>query len=640
MRSRLLPLLLLAAVACGDDLRPDGGGGRGPDGSSPPPPDAGGTPPDIRREQAGGSPSAVQLAGEIAYLAIGPRLQIWQDGELVGESAPLSGIATAIALAGERAFVSEHTDLVGRVHVIDVSDPARPVETTSFRVVEDGFTVPLGMAVVGDRLYVADQEQGIAEVDISDPDAPEVLRVVPHGGVTELVVAGDRLYYLATSFLGGGVGALDLEDDLAELGETSLFNTNGITVTPNDLVVAAGVGGIQVIDVSDLANPVELFSYRLPDDGPFARAVAASATRAWIPAADGMYVLNMTDPDNIRRRGPFDLGTEGSNATARQGDVLAVLSDRGELGLFDVAAIAPTRTARIPVTLCSDCSAVFVAGDDLAIADFAGGLHMATVADLALVGRSRPEEQVVYEDVVLAGDRAYAADWLYGLRIHDVADPAAPTVAGGVDTAGYPSSVFVAGDRAYLGESTNGGNLRVIDVADAAEASEIGATATSQTKDVEVRDGLAYIAEGSLDLVGGLRIFDVSDPEDIRPVAHYSEDCSEALDVALSGDLVIVACSFDGFHVLDIADPARPVRRAVVPAPDISSAWSVAAWQGGAALGHDRGVILVDLTDPAAPAVVEERATAFAVRSLHAPGDGRLVAGVSLGGVYQWALPD
>ena len=637
MRSSLLLWFLLPALACGDDLRPDGGGGGSPDGGSPAP-DGGGSPPDIRRQQAGGSPSAVALAGDRAYLAIGPRLQIWRDGALVGESAPLPGLVTAVALAGDRAFVTEHTDLVGRVHVIDLSDPARPSEITSFRLVDDGFTVPLGMAVLGDRLYVADQEQGLAEVAIADPDAPAVLRVVPHGGVTDLIVAGDRLYYLASSFLGGGVGALDLADDLADLGETSLFNTNGITVTPNHLVVAAGVGGIQVVDVSDLASPVERFSYALDDGGPFARAVAASATRAWIPAEDGMYVLNMTNPDDIRRRGPFDLGTAGSNAAAREGDVLAVLSDRGALGLFDVAAIQPTRTAEVPVTLCSDCSGVFAVDGTLAIADFAGGLRVAAVADLSLVGQSRPAVDVVYEDVAVDGDEAYAADWLYGLRIHDVGDPAAPTLAGGVDTAGYPSSVFVAGDRAYLGESTNGGNLRVIDVALAAEASELGATATSQTKDVEVQGGLAYIAEGSLDLVGGLRVLDVSDPEDIRLVAHYSDDCTEALDLALTGDLVIIACSFDGFHVLDVSDPARPVRRAVVPAPEISAAWSVAAWDGGAALGHDRGVILVDLSDPAAPAVIEEHATAYTVRALHAPGDGRLVAGAGLGGVYQWPL--
>jgi len=102
----------------------------------------------------------------------------------------------------------------------------------------------------------------------------------------------------------------------------------------------------------------------------------------------------------------------------------------------------------------------------------------------------------------------------------------------------------------------------------------------------------------------------------------------------------VVACSYGGFHVVDISDPAHPARRAVIPAPDISSAWSVAAWPGGAALGHDVGVIVVDLADPAAPAPVEEHTTAFTVRALAVPGDGRLVAGCGLAGVYQWPLDD
>ena len=42
--------------------------------------------------------------------------------------------------------------------------------------------------------------------------------------------------------------------------------------------------------------------------------------------------------------------------------------------------------------------------------------------------------------------------------------------------------------------------------------------------------------------------------------------------------------------MVDVGDPAHPTRRAVVPAPEISSAWSVAAWPGGAALGHDVGL--------------------------------------------------
>jgi hypothetical protein len=246
-----------------------------------------------------------------------------------------------------------------------------------------------------------------------------------------------------------------------------------------------------------------------------------------------------------------------------------------------------------------------------------------------------------FEDVAVSEDLAYVADWFYGLRIYDLADPAAPSLLAGVDTAGYPSAVDVdpAIGRAYLGESTNGGNLRIIDIAVPADAHELGATSTSLARDVEVEGNLAYVADGSLDGVGGLRIFDVGDPAAITPVAHYSEDCPEALDVAKVGDLVVVACSASGFHLVDVSDSTYPVRRAVVPVPEPAAAWAVAAWPGGAALGHDRGVIVVDLADPGAPVVVAEHATAFAVRALTAPGDGRLVAGCGPGGVYQWALP-
>ena len=635
MRVALSSLCLLLAAACGDDLRPAGGAAD----AGAPSPDAGDDTIPIEREQAGGSPGAVVLAGDLAYVVVGPRLTIWRGGALVGESEPFTGMVTDVVVAGDRAFVGEHSDLAGRLHVLDVSDPARPVETASLRLVEEGATIPLGMAVVGDRLFVADQERGIAVVDIADRDAPSVSRTVPHAGVTDVVVAGDRLYYLATSFLGGGVGALDLADDLGELGETSLFDVAGVTVTASDLVVAAGVGGIRVVDVSNLDDPIERYSYSLEGGGPFARAVAATASAAWIPAEDGMYVLDLSDPTDISRAGPFDLELAGASASDTAGGVLAVTSDRGELGLFDVSEAEPTRSARVDVSLCADCIGVAVNGERLAIGDAAGGLKTAVVADLALVGRSpEPGEMVDFEDVALAGDLAYAADWFFGLRIYDLSDPAAPAPIGAVDTAGYPSSVALAGSRAYVGESTNGGFLRIVDVSVPAEAIEIGATTTSAARDVEVRDGLAFVADASLDLPGGLRIFDVSDPGNIQLVGTYGSDCSEALDVALTGDLAVVACSYGGFHVVDIADPAHPARRAVVPAPELSSAWSVAAWDGGAALGHDFGVIVVDLADPTAPAMVAEHATAFTARALTAPGDGRLLAGCGLAGVYQWPL--
>jgi hypothetical protein len=164
--------------------------------------------------------------------------------------------------------------------------------------------------------------------------------------------------------------------------------------------------------------------------------------------------------------------------------------------------------------------------------------------------------------------------------------------------------------------------------------------ATSKARDVEVRGDLVFVADEELDMLGGLRIFDVSAPPDLPLVGSYQDlACTSALDVALTGSLAILACASGGFHIVDISDPATPTQLAVVPAPDIASAWSVAAWEGGAALGHDFGVIVVDLADPSAPAEVAAHDTPYTVRALAAPGDGRLVASCGLGGMYQWLVP-
>ena len=677
LRSDLAALaaLCLALAGCGDDL----GGLSGDDDDDPsddgttvdagadPDPDAAATPdaapggpdagadagpdggvPVIEGDQAGGSPTVVALVGDLAYVGVGPRLAIWRippEGgpiEPVGRSEALPGVVAGVAVAGDLAFVSERVDLFGRIHVIDVSDPTAPVETSSFSLVEQGAgsSTPGGLALDGDRLFVADGEQGVVEVDVADPAAPVVLRSSPHPSV-DVHVVGDRLYYEAQSFLGGAVVGVLRLSDLVDLGEVGFPAASGVAISPDHFVVAAGTDGIHVVNMADPAAPALRLRVIDPAGGPFSRAVAVSAGLAWVPAEDGLYVIDLVPPD-ITSSGPFDLDVTGANAAAAAAGQLAVVDARGQLVAFDLDvrdAEPPDARRATTISLCADCVGLDVEGDRLVAADFAGGLRVARADDLSLVGRSiAPAGFLVYEDVTVVGDVAYVADWSFGLRIYDLSIESAPALVGQVPTAGFPSAVAVdpAGPagRVYLGESTNGGNLRVIDAADPPTAVELGSVATSQTRGLAVRDGLAYVADGSLDLAGGLRIYDVSDPAAIPVVGYHGEGCSEAIDVALSGDLAIVACSFDGFHVVDVSDPAAPALLAVVPPG------GNAAWDGGAALGTDHGVLVVDLDSPRAPTVIAELPTAWTVRALGTPGDGRLYAASGPGGVYRWALAD
>jgi hypothetical protein len=634
--------LLLALIACGDNktfpVEPDAPGT--PDGPTVQP---------IERAHAGGAPSVVVLADDRVFLAIGPRLVIRDvAGGVVGETEPLRGTIQAVAVVGDRAFVGERLDLDALLHVFDISNPAAPVETKVVNLAQpDGFSVirDLEPGAAG-ILYVADQEQGVIELSIANPDDPTVVRTAPQFGVTQLQLVGTRLYHMGQGFIGGmSLGALDTTNALASLGESALGSAASVAIAGR-FAISAGPDGIFIHDVTDVANPAERVHVGDFDMGPFARAVATAGTHAWVPANDGLYSIDVTDPNNIVVLTPKDEPTVGVNSAAAAGTRLAVITDRGRLLEFDVTnPDAPGAPTIVDATLCADCVDVSIASETAFVADIVGGIVPARLASLAALGRSPATDVVpgpdgltfVFEGVTLANARAYVADWLYGLRIYDASNPAALVELGSLDTPGAPANVAVVGDRAYLAESTGGGALRVIDVANPARPVELGAIETSKAMEVEVADGIAYVADESNFGPGGLKIYDVQSAQPAL-LGTYNTECEFPRDVALLDTLAVVACGFDGFHIVDVSNPALPVRIAVVPAPAVSSAWSVATYAGHAVLGHDRGVIVVSLATPAAPSEITTLPTAFAVRALAVPAPGRIVAAAGIAGVYQWQL--
>jgi hypothetical protein len=637
----IIPLLSGLAACGGDD------DAAGDADASPPGPDAGGTPDaagpgPIERTQAGGWPRAVVVDGDTAYVAIGPRLTIWDVADptapaKLGETAPLAANIEGFAVQGAYAYVADRQDLDGHVHVVSLADPAAPAVVKSFRLAAPGeYTAPRAVAASATRLYAADQEHGISVFDLADPANPAFLQLVDRTGVTGLRLVGTRLYYEASGFIGAAIGAFDTAANLADLGETGLGNALGVAITPQHLAVAVGGEGVQVVDVTDLANPVPLYQ----NDQVQARAVAAGDATAWVTAEDGVHVLDLSMVGMVTKSGPVAMPTEGAISAHAAGGLLAVVTDRGRFLTADVSAPAtPSLEGAVQVTLCSDCVAVATAGDQLYVADITGGLVTGRVGALSGVGRAHPGAGtfVVFEDIDVDGDLVYVADWNFGLRVFDVSNPAAPVALGALATPGYPSAVRHVGDRVYLGESTNGGALRVIDVSDPAKPVELGFTLTTKAMAIAVAGELVYVADESLGDPGGLRIFDPSDPAKITLVGQYT-GCSDVRDVALTGTVAVLACAFDGFHLVDVSDPAAPAPLAVWVPEGVTSAWSVAADGDRAYLGHDIGVDAVDLTDPAKPTLVASAPLPFMARALAVAAPGRVIVAAALAGVYQLEL--
>lgn len=79
-----------------------------------------------------------------------------------------------------------------RLEVIDLSQPHSPTLRTTLPIGR-----PRGLAVLGERLFVADEHQGIQVFDLSDPVAPSFAATWQIYGVKDLVVSDFDLFALS-----------------------------------------------------------------------------------------------------------------------------------------------------------------------------------------------------------------------------------------------------------------------------------------------------------------------------------------------------------------------------------------------------------------------------------------------------------
>lgn len=210
-----------------------------------------------------------------------------------------------------------------------------------------------------------------------------------------------------------------------------------------------------------------------------------------------------------------------------------------------------------------------------------GGLQIFDVTDPAAPRRVGGYESSVQVNAVrVVGGYAYLAEGARrtftndsgAFEIIDVSDPSRPVRAGGIAIRGRANGMHVAGSYAYVPESTRWtgsnlvGALEIFDVSSPTNPVRVatfdtGGSATS----VDVSGGYAYLADGVTDL----QVLDVGNPANPRRVGGYDTDewrnyggfehGGAALRMQVVGRLVYSAGE-DGLHILDVSDPANPVR--------------------------------------------------------------------------------
>jgi hypothetical protein len=273
-----------------------------------------------------------------------------------------------------------------------------------------------------------------------------------------------------------------------------------------------------------------------------------------------------------------------------------------------------------------------VHGDLLYVADHTGGLRIFNMADPAALSFVSSFPTTAAWQVQVAGDLAYVADHSSGLRIIDVSNPFLPAQLGSYNTPGIAFGVVVAGLTAYVADDVRG--VQVLDVGDPANPTLLGTCDTPGNAISLVLDGNhVFVADRG----GGLTVVDVTDRANPTLVANFDTP-GDAWGIDVQGDFAYLGAGTAGIFVFDISDPANPLQLGSVASGVGNRRIEV---QGGflysASYSH---FSIFNVNDPAFPTVEEVISLPGISTAVHRHGNLLFVASGAAGGIQTVKVAD
>ena len=493
------------------------------------------------------------------YVAAGPAglkiIDVSAPGSpaLVGTYTPIEGLSiSGVFVSGNLAYTSSFNN--GFV-VFDVSDSAEPKITGATRL--PGVLVyPINVYVSGNTAAVVDQVNGIHLVDVSDPAAPTPKAIVPIAGAQDVFIMDHYAY-----------------------------------------VTSAGTG-MRVVDISNPSTPKTLGNFA-PNNVNF-QSITLSGTSAYIAdETNGLRTVDVSDPNNPVA-GQLFANTVGAYSVALSGADIFVSDFTSGLQKVGDGSYTPPAYA---ADLFIDTSYYLYIADNAAVHQ---GVYIVDAIDpgnlqfKGFIATPSPAQSVfAVSGGNGASSYAYIAEGTNGLQIADVTQRNAPTIIGGLDTAGTANDVFVSGNYAYVADGTAG--LKIIDIEDKANPTQVGSLDMSpgNANAVFVAGNLAYVAAGDQ----GLRIADVTDKA--NPVAGgFLDTDGTAYDIVITGDYAYVADGTAGLVIINVSTPATPTRAGVLDTAGTATGIDVYGDYVRIA-DNAGGLVTVDASDPTAPARVD-----------------------------------
>lgn len=297
------------------------------------------------------------------------------------------------------------------------------------------------------------------------------------GDATRAIEIAGAYAYVGSGTTGDEFHVVDVTDiaQPIEVGSTNLpANANGIQVSGKYAYVVSGFSGddFHVIDVSNPTVPLEIESIPL---AAAANGVAVKGGYAYVVtdgATSNFQVIDISNPFSVVSVASTSLPTN-ARSVAVVGNYAYVTTEVSGDDFHTIDISVPTNpTVADSVNLPDTANAVAVsrsgaytyvgtsaAGTDLHVIDTSDPTNISTVTNIEL--------GVSVTGMALVGEMLYVTSLTAGqdLQVLDLSNPSAPVLIGGVDLgSGNTTDVAVIGKYAYV---TTAAGINVVDISGA-----------------------------------------------------------------------------------------------------------------------------------------------------------------------------
>jgi hypothetical protein len=400
-------------------------------------------------------------------------------------------------------------EYVGRMHVIDISNPAVPQLKGSYT----GLNSPRNIAIKENVAFVCDSTNGLVIVDVSDPQGPVLIDSDTDRDYNRIKINGNYAY---VSFSGEGIEIFDVTDPgapstVAIYGADHAYSQ--LHVANDNVYIAANWKGLQIVGVSNPAAPAAVGAYDHSSNptGIYVKGNYAFIVDNNIP---GIRILDVSSPATPIQKSTW-------------------VPDGNEKNIVDLKV-----------------------KDNLALALVSSlGLYIVDVSNPAA-----PQKKSLYTIDEYPTALCYNGDYVYityltGMDILDISDPDAPVKKGGIKLDGAQEKITVQGNYVYIAGYDE---FQIIDVSNPANPSSVYRKGYfSGTPYIFVRGNYLYV-NGATKC--GLDIYDITNPKEPVIVTTYqvAREQDFVNDMFVDGNYAYFTNYYDGLLVVDVSDPSQP----------------------------------------------------------------------------------